>query len=249
MTLLAPETLYEINGFKVTNTLITTIFVDFILLSLVFYINKHIKAVPGKIQSIAETIISYFYDLAESLAQDKAKVIFPWVTTFFIVILLTNLFGLLPGVGTFGFFRKEVSEHREGFIPLLRPATSDFNGTFALAFVSLIVTHILSIKYTGFKDYITRFISFNPIMLFVGLLEFVSEFIKMISLSFRLFGNIFAGEVVLHTISNLFAFVAPIPFMLLESIVAVVQALVFSMLTLVFMSLFIKPHHVEGGEH
>ena len=88
----------------------------------------------------------------------------------------------------------------------------------------------------------------NPIFLFVGILELVSEVTKVISLSFRLFGNIYAGEVVLHTISSLFAFVAPIPFLLLESIVALVQALVFSMLTMVFMTILITPHS-EGGEH
>ena len=90
--------------------------------------------------------------------------------------------------------------------------------------------------------------SFNPILLFVGILELVSEFTKLISLSFRLFGNIYAGEVVLVTISSLAAFIAPIPFLLLESIVALVQALVFAMLTMVFMSILIKPHHAEGGE-
>lgn len=242
MTLLGPEVIYQSSSFKITNTLFTTFVVDLILITFVFFINKNLKVIPGRIQSIGEALISYFYDLAEQLAGKDAKAIFPWVMSFFLVILFTNLLGLLPGVGSFGFFHGE-----KEFTPLLRPATSDFNATLALAFVSLIATHALSIKYTGIKDYLTRFFSLNPILLFVGLLELVSEFIKMVSLSFRLFGNIFAGEVVLSTISSLFAFIAPIPFLLLESIVAVVQALVFSMLTLVFMSILIKPHH--GGEH
>jgi F-type H+-transporting ATPase subunit a len=104
---------------------------------------------------------------------------------------------------------------------------------------------MLSIKALGIKQYLGKFFSLNPILLFVGLLEIVSEFTKIISLSFRLFGNIFAGEVVLATISSLFAFVAPIPFMLLEVLVGLVQALVFAMLTMVFMSVMMTSHHDE----
>jgi F-type H+-transporting ATPase subunit a len=133
--------------------------------------------------------------------------------------------------------------------PLFRAVTSDFNATFALATISIVTTHFLSIKYNGIKNYLSRFFSLNPIFLFVGILELISEATKLFSLSFRLFGNIYAGEVVLHTISDIFAFIAPIPFLLLESIVAVVQALVFSLLTMVFMSILVSPAHSEGGEH
>ena len=102
------------------------------------------------------------------------------------------------------------------------------------------------IKYVGIKDYLKRFFSFNPVFLFVGILELVGEFTKLFSLSFRLFGNIFAGEVVLSTISSLFAFIVPIPFLLLETIVALVQALVFAMLTMAFMSILTTPHSEES---
>jgi F-type H+-transporting ATPase subunit a len=136
-------------------------------------------------------------------------------------------------------------ESESNFTPLLRGATSDINVTLALALISVVATHVLSIRLTGFGDYISRWISWNPINLYVGLLEFVAEFTKVISLSFRLFGNIFAGEVALHTISSMFAFLAPLPFLLLESIVAIVQSLVFSILTLVFMAVLTTPHHAE----
>lgn len=139
---------------------------------------------------------------------------------------------------------EEAASHDEAhLIPIMRNATSDLNVTLALAVISLIATHVLAIRSTGFKDYISRFLSFNLILLFVGLLELVSEFTKIISLSFRLFGNIFAGEVVLATISGLLAFGLPVPFMLLEIIVGLVQALVFGMLTMVFMSILMTPHH------
>lgn len=250
MAALTPEIIATPGGFPITNSLVGTLLTDIFLLLIVYFISKNIKTVPGKLQSVAEMAVSYFYDLTIGLIPDekRARSVFMWSFSFFLVIAFSNFLGLLPGVGSIGFFHQ--AEGKKEFIPLLRAATSDFNYTIALAFVSLIATHALSIKYTGIKDYLARFFSLNPILLFVGLLELVSEFIKMVSLSFRLFGNIYAGEVVLSTISSLAAFLAPIPFYLLESIVAIVQALVFSMLTLVFMSIFVTPHHAEeGGAH
>lgn len=138
------------------------------------------------------------------------------------------------------------SEEKHHLISLNRNLTSDINATLALAIISLAATHMLSIKTLGIKEYLGRFFSLNPILLFVGILELVSEVTKMISLSFRLFGNIYAGEVVLATISSLFAFVAPLPFMMLEILVGLVQALVFAMLTMVFMSVMMTSHHEES---
>jgi F-type H+-transporting ATPase subunit a len=106
----------------------------------------------------------------------------------------------------------------------------------------------MSITTIGIKDYIGRFISLNPIYLFVGLLEIVSEITKVISLSFRLFGNIFAGEIVLGTVSTIFAFIFPLPFLMLEVIVGLIQALVFGMLTMAFMAILTTPHHEEAKE-
>ena len=164
--------------------------------------------------------------------------------TFFLFILIANWSNLIPGIGTFGFI--EPGEHgKTEIIPFIRGTTSDANTTFALAIFSLLATHILAIRAVGIGEYLSRYFSLNPIMLFVGILEIVSEFTKVISLSFRLFGNIFAGEVVMHTVSSLFAFLAPVPFLLLEVIVGLVQALVFAMLTMVFMSVLMTPHHSE----
>ena len=105
---------------------------------------------------------------------------------------------------------------------------------------------MLSIRLTGLKDYISRFVSLNPINLFIGILEIISEITKIVSLSFRLFGNIFAGEVVLFTVAGIFAFLFPLPFLMLEIIVGMVQALVFSMLTMAFMAILTTPHHKEN---
>ena len=243
MAAFAPEVITHIGSFPITNTIINTLLVDAALLGSAYYISKNIKKVPGFFQNLIEMVIESFYNLTESIAGKNTAKIFPWFMSFFLFILIANWSGLIPGFSTIGFFHPENPE--EGFVPLIRNATSDLNVTLALAAISLVVTHYLSVQTIGIKEYLSRYISLNPILLFVGLLEVVSEFTKVISLSFRLFGNIFAGEVVLHTISSLFAFIFPVPFLLLEIIVGLVQALVFSMLTMVFMSVLMTPHHAE----
>jgi F-type H+-transporting ATPase subunit a len=151
--------------------------------------------------------------------------------------------GLLPGFGTIHLFERASNEN----IPLLRTATSDLNLTIALAVVSVVATHVLSIRQIGVVNYLKRFFALNPIFMFVGILEIVGEGTKLVSLSFRLFGNMFAGEAVLETVSNIMsysAFLGPLPFLGLEMIVALIQALVFAMLTMVFMSIMTTaPEH------
>lgn len=237
MASFAPETIFSIGSFPVTNTFLNTILVDLVIIGIAVYISTRIKLIPtNPLQNIMEFAIETFYNLTESIAAHAASKIFPYFMSFFLFILLINWSGLIPGVGTIG-----IKEHDE-LIPLIRGGTSDLNLTLALALVSAIATHTLSIKTIGIKDYLSRYFSINPINLFVGILEIVSELTKVISLSFRLFGNIFAGEVVLTTVSSIFAFVFPLPFMLLEVIVGLVQALVFSMLTMVFMAILTTSH-------
>ncbi len=284
MAAFAPDIITNIGPLPITNTLLHTLTVDAVLIILAIYVSKNITTIPKGVQSIVEPVIDGMYSLTQSIATSKLATdkIFPYIMTFFLFIFVANFTGLMPGVGTIGFFKegaahssvinkthasepehkmlspnsstestekhtseKPAGKHKEetALVPLLRGATSDINVTLALAVISVIATHMLSIQVTGFSDYISRYFSLNPINLYVGLLELVAEVTKIISLSFRLFGNIFAGEIALHTISNLVAFLAPLPFLLLESIVSVVQALVFSVLTLVFMSVLTTPHH------
>ncbi|MBI2443180.1 MAG: F0F1 ATP synthase subunit A [Candidatus Levybacteria bacterium] len=244
MAAFAPEVLFHIGSFPITNTVLNTLLVDAGLIGGAYYIKKNIQKVPRLFQNIVEMVIQSFYDITETISGRNAVKIFPYFMSFFLFILLANWSNLIPGIGTFGFL--EQGEHGETeIIPFLRGTTSDANTTFALAFFSLVATHILAIRAVGIGEYLSRYFSLNPIMLFVGILEIVSEVTKVVSLSFRLFGNIFAGEVVLHTVSSLFAFLVPIPFMLLEIIVGLVQALVFAMLTMVFMSILMTPHSSE----
>jgi F-type H+-transporting ATPase subunit a len=233
---LKPEVIGHIGNLAVTNTLFTSWIVTLILLAVGIAAGSRVKLVPSGLQNFMESILEFFYGTVEDLAGNKTKVLFPIVMTFFLYIIVGNYLGLFPFFGTIGFHTKE------GFIPLLRSINSDLNTTLALALVSAVTTHALAIRYLGIKDYLKRWVSLNPIFLFVGILEIVGEFTKVVSLSFRLFGNIFAGEVVISTISSMFAFLLPLPFYFLELIVGFVQAAVFMMLTLVFIVILTEKH-------
>ncbi|MBI2036566.1 F0F1 ATP synthase subunit A [Candidatus Microgenomates bacterium] len=241
----AAEKIGEIGGVPITNSFITSIFASLLLVSFSFFISRRLNMIPGKVQNVTENIVETLYMLNTQIAGKRTAFIFPWFATFFLSIVFANWLGLLPGFGTVGFFQKEGH-----FVPLLRPVNSDLNITLSLALISIAVTHFFSIKVMGIKEYLGRFFSLNPINLFVGILELVSEFTKVASLSFRLFGNIFAGEALLVTVSKISAFSAfiiPIPFMMLELVVGLVQGLVFAMLTLVFMVILTTSHKEGGG--
>jgi len=230
----------EILGFyinlPITNTLLVSWIAMGILIISAIVTRFQIRTIPTGIQNFFESIIELGFQTVSDLAgEKKTKVFFPFVMTFFLYIIVSNWLGLLPGFGTITY--KDV--------PLLRSINSDLNMTLSLALVSAIATHLFAVKYLGIKNYLVRWVALNPIFLFVGILEIISEFTKIVSLSFRLFGNIFAGEVVLSTISSIFAFILPLPFYFLEIIVGFVQAAVFAMLTLVFMVLLSEKHQAS----
>jgi len=242
MVSFAAEPIFKLGFFNVTNSLLDTFLVDGLLIGLMVAINKKISLIPGKLQNLIEMAIEALYDITESVAEERAPKIFPYLMSFFLFILLANWSGLIPGISAIGL------KDGHNIIPFLRPATSDLNTTLALALISLVATHVMSIKTTGIKDYVSRFVSLNPINLYVGILELVGEFTKIVSLSFRLFGNVFAGEIVLGTVGTIFAFIFPLPFLMLEVVVGLVQALVFSMLTMAFMAVLTTPHHHEEAK-
>lgn len=231
------ETIFQIGDFPITNAIIDTLLVDILILIFIVIMAKNISLVPSFFQNAVELLIGTFYDLTKLVAQERAGKIFPFFMSFFIFILLANWSELIPGASSIGVF------HDKTLIPFLRSSTSDLNTTLAYAVISVVATHALSIQTLGIKGYLGRFFSLNPINLFVGLLEIVSEITKLVSLSFRLFGNIFAGGVLLGVVSGIFALIAPLPFLLLEIIVGLVQALIFAMLTMVFMAILSTPHY------
>lgn len=237
------EPLWHIGSFTINNSLIMTWIVMIVLVTFAFFAGRKIQKYPTGLQNFAEMVIEGLHSNIESLAHNLTKRIFPLIATFFLFIMVSNYFGLLPGVGTIGL--KEIKEGKEVLVPIFRPPAADLNFTLALALISVVMTHYISLTTIGASAYIARFLSFNPIYLFVGILEIVAEFTKIISLSFRLFGNIFAGEALLTTISSLLAFIAPLPFMMLELLVGFVQATVFMMLTLVFITILAEKHEAH----
>ncbi|MEO0136125.1 MAG: F0F1 ATP synthase subunit A [candidate division WOR-3 bacterium] len=253
---IAAEELFRIGSFPVTNSLLVTYLTILLFILIIFLVKKNV--IPKGIQNVVEYLLEYFYNLICEVfgSEEKGRKFFPLVMTIFLFVLFINWFGLLPGVGTIGIYREtpvhaEEMEHPEGvapshpelkihkeFIPLFRGASADLNTTLALALISVIFTQIYSIQALGFKGFLKRFIKLkNPIMFFVGILELIAEFAKIISFSFRLFGNIFAGEVLLTVMLVLLPILIPAPFLALEIFVGVIQAIIFSFLTLFFIKI------------
>lgn len=243
---LASETIGHIGSFAIRNSMVMGWMAMAVIIAVAIILNKKgYKMVPRGLQNFVESVIELLFNFFDSVTQDRqqTKKFFPVVATIFLFVLTSNWMGIFPGVGSIGFYEEDV------FIPYFRSAYADVNMTFALALISVIVTQFFGIASLGFFKYAGKFFV-NPLKdfigCFVGLLEFVSEFAKLISFSFRLFGNIFAGEILLTVISFLVPLVAPLPFYGLEIFVGFVQALVFAILTLVFMKTAVASHHEEA---
>lgn len=227
---LAAEPIVKFGFFVINNSMLVTWIVIIALIGFVKLAQK-----KENLRILLESVLEGLYNFFEEIAPKHINEFFPLVTTFFLFILLANWSGLLPGVGTIGFFLQEHGE--EHFVPLFRGATGDLNTTLALAIVSVVSLHYFAFKHLGLKKYlISRFV--NPI----GILELMADVAKIMSFAFRLFGNIFAGEVLLTVIAFLMPIIAPLPFMGLEIFVGLVQALVFTMLTLIFFNTAVETH-------
>ena len=235
------ETLFHIGGFAVTNSLVLATITVVLLLAVGFLLRRNLKMIPGKFQSIAELVMEEILKLMESVLGSRTLALryLPLIATIFFFVMISNWLGLLPGVGSFGIY-----EHREGrelFVPLFRAPAADLNFTIALAMIAMISVNVLAVLALGIKKHFSKFFTLkNPLFTFVGLLEFVSEFVKIVSFSFRLFGNVFAGEVLLTIIVSLVPYVVPLPFLFLEIFVGFIQAFIFAMLTLVFVAMAVS---------
>ncbi len=260
------EPIFHIGNFTVTNSLINSWITVVIIIILAIAVRLKLSTIPKGIQNYAETILEEVFNLADSVTGSRQKTLkfLPLVFPLFVFILINNWLGLVPGVSSIGMV---TSEHGQAvFIPFLRGATADLNTTLALAIMAVFFTHIFGVTLVSAWSHLNRFIGINlfleiprkiikekdytvlfvnPIKFFVGIIEIVGELAKVASLSFRLFGNIFAGEVLLGAMAAIFAFVLPVPFMFLEIIVGIIQALIFAMLTLVFLTIMTTSHDHE----
>lgn len=207
-------------------------------------LKKRLRRVPSRTQTLVEVAVGGFFDFVEDIldSHDITKKAFPLVATIFFFVLVSNWFGILPILGALGLY--EHGERGETvLVPLFRSSASDLNFTLAIAIIAVIAVQIFGMREHGFFRHWRKYFTLrNPIETFVGLLEFISEFAKMVSFSFRLFGNIFAGEVLLLIIGFLAPYIIPLPFLFLEIFVGFIQALVFAMLTLVFIKMAVAEH-------
>lgn len=238
---LAGQTLFHIGVFPVTNTILTSWIVTLFLIVSGIVVGLNFKKLPSGIQQFWEMIYETLEDLAVGIAGEKGKDFVPVALTLFVYILLNNWLELIPGVGSVGINLTENGS--KVFVPAIRSATSDLNTTLALAIVSVGSTQFFGIKVSGLLGHLKHFI--NP-------LEIVSELSKVISFSFRLFGNMFAGDVLLATGASLLVLITgsshvwygavggliQIPFFALEALVGFIQAFIFAVLTLVFIGAF-----------
>jgi len=235
------ETLFHIGPLPVTNTMLTAWVVMLGLVVVALLVSRSIKKTPGKLQNFVEIIIEGLLDFFISIAGSREAAIrfFPIAATIFLFVLASNWMGVLPGVGSIGI--SELREGKESFVPLFRSVYSDINMTLALALIVVVLSHLYGLFTVGVKHHLGKFIMLkNPLAFFTGILEIVSELSKVISLSFRLFGNIFAGEVLLIIIGALIPYLATVPFLGLELFVGFIQAIIFATLAVVAFSSFTR---------
>lgn len=264
---LAAETVGHIGGFGITNTLVNSLVVGFFFIIVAVVCSRRTALVPKGINNFVEFVVETLLTEMQKVTDDakKARAFFPVVATIFLVVLANNWFGLLPGTGTVGIYQLMHGETE--LVPLLRSAGSDLNFTLALALVAVVFSHVVGIRALGVVNYGSKFLNVKgiwkslkhgPMAIItaviefgVGLIEIIGEFAKTLSLSLRLFGNVLAGEILMTVMLGLVSVAVPIPFMFLEILVGIVQATVFAMLTLVYLTIATTSHgdHEEHSEH
>jgi len=255
-------TLFKVGSLPVTNSMMTSWVVSLLLLLAVRLAVRKPKLIPSRGQAVVESVVETLRDLFEPIVGKRAMpAAFPILLCFFIFILMNNWSGLLPGVGTIGWGQTNAQGHFEMITPWIRPSNADFNGTIALALISFGAWLIIIFKYAGpkiiFHDLFGNkadkkdlptvvYYAFSLVFLFVGLIEVLSICIRPITLSARLFGNVFGGENLLHS-----TWFSP-PFYFMELLVGFVQAFVFTLLSAVYIGLICNhgdDHEADHQEH
>ncbi len=240
--ILAPEQIGTFLGLPITNTLITSWVVVILLAIIALAVGSRIKMVPSRFQVLLEWLFGFVYDyIAETLeSRDMARRFFPLLTTIFLFVFTSNLIEFTPGIGSIGLFGPAGA-----FTPLLRSVNTDLNVTLMLAIMAFFVIEITGIVTIGFLKYAGKFVNFHSgvIGFIVGIIELFSEVARIISFSFRLFGNVFAGEVLILVVIYFLPVVAPVPVMVFELFVGFIQAAIFALLTLFFVKIAITEPH------
>ncbi len=261
----AAESIFHIGSFPITNSMVNGWIAVVFFVCVAFFVKRGLKKNPKGFQNVVESIVEFMLSEMQKVTGDakKTRQFLPIVGTIFLFILFSNWLGLIPGTGSIGVWG--IHNGHTALIPLLRPAASDLNLTLAIALFAVISSHFIGVKSIGLVSHVSKFINFRGIWraikkgpmailvavieFAVGLLEIVSEVAKVVSLSLRLFGNIFAGEVLITVMLGLFSYFLPIPFMFLEILIGVIQATVFAMLTLAYLTVATSSHDHDEEEH
>jgi F-type H+-transporting ATPase subunit a len=264
---IAAEPIFHLGSFPVTNSLINAwIAVGLFVVFAAFVRAKLTSGTPNRFQSAVEGLLEFLLGYVDQVTQsrEKSKKFLPLIGTLFLFILVSNWMGLIPGVGS---VTRTIELHGElENAPIFRPANADLNLTLAMALLTVIVSHFVGMITVGFFTHWNKFIALGTLVknlrkggvnimvglveTMVGVIELSAEIAKVVSLSLRLFGNIFAGEVLITVMYSLVSYVVPLPFMALELIVGMIQATVFSMLALVYLTILSeKPHGDHEEEH
>jgi F-type H+-transporting ATPase subunit a len=256
------EPILHLGTFPVTNAYINSTLAVLFFLVIGLLLRKRTQEIPRGLQNFSESVLEFLLVYIDQVTHDRKNSMrfLPIVGGMFLFILVSNWMGLIPGTGSIG--RWLVMHGETELVPILRPANSDINMTLAMALFAVLTSHILGIAAIGFFKYANKFVKLADVIhgfkkggsnimvalieFGVGFLEIISEIAKIISLSLRLFGNIFAGEVLLTVLAGLIAYFVPLPFMFLEILVGLIQAIVFSMLTLVYLVMATAPIQQAG---
>jgi F-type H+-transporting ATPase subunit a len=275
---LPAEVTFHIGNFGWTNTMTAMVIVDIILLIVALVVRRSVRTgrlIPTGFSGVIEALIEILYNLTETTAGRWTKRIFPYFAAITLFVLIANWMELIPGVDSIGMIEHSVTEGYAlqqltpgivtiippkgvfTLVPFVRVLSTDLNFTVGLALISVIMTQVMGVRSLGL-GYFQKFFNvsgfftrpiFGIIDFGVGLLELISEISKILSFSFRLFGNIFAGSVLLFVIGTLVPVFAQSIFLLLEFAVGLIQAIVFGMLTMVFMSQAVAGHGEHVEEH
>jgi len=239
---IAAEKLFSIGSFPVTNAFLIGFLVSVFLILLMQVVVRKMVLVPRGAQNVLETVFEGLLSLIESVLGNKAQSrrAFPLIATIFLFVLVSNWVGLLPGAGTIGL--SHLKDGQATIVPFLRSTSADLNFTIALSIIVVLIIQVSGDAEILCLEFSAGFVAPDVLSsvgfgVTLGLLELVSEFAKLLSFSFRLFGNIFAGEILLIVMLHLVPYFIPLPFLFLEVFVGFIQAAVFAMLTLVFLKM------------
>jgi len=240
---LSAEKITDWLSLPVTNTLLAAWFSIAVLLIFAFYMRKSLKEIPGRLQALFESLFEYVLSYMEEVLENKrlARKLFPIIMTIFLFVLVSNWAEHLP------FFETVKIHGSEGEVSLFKSANTDLNTTLALAIISFFTVEILGVVSVGLWKYLGKFFNFSsPLNFAIGIIELISELARLIAFSFRLFGNILAGEVLILVVKYFVPYFLPVPLMAFELFVGFIQAAIFALLTLYFVKLAImEPEHAH----